>query len=35
MSLLFKKKIGIYGDGSQIRDWIYVQDHVRALEKNI
>ena len=33
MSLLFKKKIGIYGDGSQIRDWIYVQDHVRALEK--
>lgn len=23
--------VPIYGDGCQIRDWIYVQDHVRAL----
>ena len=25
------KKIPIYGDGKQIRDWIYVEDHVKAL----
>jgi dTDP-glucose 4,6-dehydratase len=23
----------IYGDGSQIRDWLYVEDHARALYK--
>lgn len=27
------KKIPIYGDGLQIRDWIYVEDHCEALEK--
>ncbi len=27
------KEIPIYGTGSQIRDWIYVEDHVRALCK--
>jgi dTDP-glucose 4,6-dehydratase len=26
------KEIPIYGDGSQIRDWIYVYDHCRALD---
>ncbi len=27
------KNIPIYGDGCQIRDWLYVQDHVVALHK--
>jgi len=26
-----EKKIPIYGDGNQIRDWLFVQDHVKAL----
>jgi len=26
------KKIPIYGDGKQIRDWIYVEDHCRAID---
>jgi dTDP-glucose 4,6-dehydratase len=25
------KKVPVYGDGQQIRDWIYVQDHCEAL----
>jgi dTDP-glucose 4,6-dehydratase len=25
------KNIPVYGDGNQIRDWLYVDDHVRAL----
>ena len=25
------KKIPVYGNGQQIRDWLYVEDHVRAL----
>ena len=31
--LMNKKQIPIYGDGAQIRDWLYVQDHVDALIK--
>lgn len=31
MSAINEKKIPIYGDGNQIRDWIHVQDHVRGL----
>ncbi|MEH7686738.1 dTDP-glucose 4,6-dehydratase [Bacillus safensis] len=27
------KKIPIYGDGRQIRDWLYVEDHARAVKK--
>ncbi|TCL07363.1 dTDP-glucose 4,6-dehydratase [Sodalis ligni] len=25
------KKLPVYGDGGQIRDWLYVEDHARAL----
>ncbi|MEI4790613.1 dTDP-glucose 4,6-dehydratase [Bacillus sp. FJAT-53060] len=27
------EKIPIYGDGQQIRDWLYVEDHVRAVKQ--
>lgn len=26
------KKIPVYGDGQQIRDWLYVEDHARAID---
>tara|TARA_Y100000590_G_scaffold369075_1_gene430077 strand:- start:1273 stop:2298 length:1026 start_codon:yes stop_codon:yes gene_type:complete len=29
------KKIPIYGDGKQIRDWLFVEDHADAIEKII
>lgn len=32
-SLLNKQKIPIYGDGLNVRDWIYVQDHTNILLK--
>jgi dTDP-glucose 4,6-dehydratase len=32
-SILENKKIPIYGDGLQIRDWIYVKDHCEAIDK--
>jgi dTDP-glucose 4,6-dehydratase len=25
------KKVPVYGDGNQVRDWVYVQDHCEAL----
>ena len=28
---LREENLPIYGDGSNIRDWIFVEDHVRAL----
>ena len=27
------EKLPVYGDGKNIRDWIYVEDHVRGIEK--
>lgn len=32
-NILSGKKVPVYGDGSQIRDWIYVLDHCYALMK--
>lgn len=31
LKALQKKKIPVYGDGKQIRDWIHVSDHCKAL----
>jgi len=33
LNAIHGKKIPIYGDGSQIRDWIYVDDHVKGILK--
>lgn len=31
-NIIHKKPIPVYGDGSQIRDWLYVSDHVDAVD---
>lgn len=31
-NILFEKALPIYGDGQQIRDWLYVTDHARGIE---
>ena len=31
ISALKGQPLPIYGNGSQIRDWLYVEDHARAL----
>jgi len=31
LNALEGKPLPVYGDGEQVRDWIYVEDHVRAL----
>ena len=33
LNALHGKSLPIYGDGSQIRDWLYVEDHAKALLK--
>lgn len=33
LNALAGKPIPVYGDGKQIRDWLYVEDHARALIK--
>lgn len=34
-SLLKRKQIPIYGDGKQTRDWIYVKDNIKLIDKLI
>jgi dTDP-glucose 4,6-dehydratase len=31
LNAIHGKPLPVYGDGSQIRDWLYVEDHVKAL----
>ncbi len=31
VNLIQGKKVPVYGDGKQVRDWLYVQDHCEAL----
>ena len=31
-NLLEGKKVPVYGDGKYVRDWLYVQDHCRAID---
>lgn len=31
MNALADKRLPIYGDGQQVRDWLYVEDHTRAI----
>lgn len=31
-NILEGKKLPVYGDGSNIRDWLYVEDHCKAIE---
>ena len=32
MNALFQQKIPVYGDGQNIRDWLYVNDHCEAID---
>lgn len=32
-NLLEDKKVPVYGDGLHVRDWLYVEDHARAIER--
>lgn len=32
-NLIEGKKVPVYGDGLYVRDWLYVEDHCRAIEK--
>jgi len=31
-NLIQGKKVPVYGDGKYVRDWLYVEDHCRAIE---
>lgn len=31
-NLMNDKKVPVYGDGMQVRDWLYVQDHCQAID---
>ncbi len=31
-NIINKKKLPVYGDGNYTRDWLYVQDHVKAID---
>jgi dTDP-glucose 4,6-dehydratase len=32
-NILEGKKLPVYGDGTNVRDWLYVEDHCKAIEK--
>jgi dTDP-glucose 4,6-dehydratase len=32
LSALHGRPVSVYGDGGQVRDWLHVEDHVRAIE---
>lgn len=32
-NLIEGKKVPVYGDGQNVRDWLYVQDHCRAIDR--
>ena len=32
LNIIKKKKIPVYGDGNYTRDWLYVQDHAKAID---
>jgi dTDP-glucose 4,6-dehydratase len=31
-NILERKKLPVYGDGSNVRDWLYVEDHCKAID---
>src|SRR5690606_40167635 len=31
LNALARRPLPVYGDGKQVRDWLYVEDHARAL----
>ena len=33
INILLGRPIPVYGDGSNVRDWLYVEDHCRALDR--
>jgi dTDP-glucose 4,6-dehydratase len=35
INILLGKPLPVYGDGQNVRDWLYVQDHCRALDQVI
>lgn len=35
MNLLTGKKVPVYGDGRQVRDWLFVTDHCQAIDRII
>jgi len=33
LNALAAKPLPIYGDGQQVRDWLYIEDHWRAIAR--